>query len=99
MLSNFAKMLNIELLSVKPQSKAVFVNDDGRPVEAEGKTCRVVPVSLGMRCSFRDLLRYLETVEKSLPAFVTVERLRVERDKTDVLKLNILLDLNLYLLS
>lgn len=99
MLSVFAKGLNIELISLKPLAKQVFLDADNREIKIEGRACQVIPVSLEMRCFYKYLIKYLDTLNKKLPAFITIERLNINREKPGVSRLNILLELNLYLLS
>jgi Tfp pilus assembly protein PilO len=99
MLSDFAKRLNIELISIKPQPNVVFIDKNNKKIEIEGKTCHVVSVSMEVRCFYKDLVKYIETLNKALPAFAIIKRLRINRDKPETSRLNIKLDLNLYLLS
>lgn len=99
MLSDFAKKLNIEITSIKPGgSKRPFLDEDNKNVEIEGKTCQIVSVSIEMSCLYKDLVEYLQTLKESLPAFMSIEKLKISKDKLLTKKLNITLDLNLYLL-
>ncbi|MBC8436676.1 MAG: hypothetical protein H8D90_02150 [Candidatus Omnitrophica bacterium] len=95
--SEFAKGLGIELESIKSEPMRPLLIDKER-VLIENRACYYVPVSIQMNCSFADFVKYAEGLEKSLPALVTLENLKVARDKSDIKKLDIALELNLYLL-
>ena len=77
----------------------MFLDENNQKVEIEEKTCELVPVTIEMKCFYKDLVKYIETLKKSLPAFISIERLRINKDKSGIPRLNIVLDLNLYLLS
>lgn len=100
MLSDFAKKLNIELISIRPQPKREFLDGNNQKVEIEGMTCLIIFVSIEMKCFYKDLVKYIQTLKESSGlTFVTFEKLRISKDKSGTPKLNITLDLNLYLLS
>lgn len=95
--SEFAKGLNIELESIKSEPMRPLLIDKER-VLIENTACYYVPVSIQMHCSFADFVKYAEGLKNSLPALVTLEKLKIGRNKADANKLDIVLDLNLYLL-
>lgn len=100
MLSDSAQKLNIELISIKPQPKKILLDQYGKEVKIAEKTCRIVFVSVKMKCRYEDLVKYIEILKQDLPGFVTVERLNIVKDKFGkTVKLNIRLDFNLYFLS
>ena len=99
-LSQFAKEMNIELVSISPQPKVQLLEDDKSNISIEGKPCSVVPVSIQMRCVYKDLVAYLQKANDSLPVFATLERLNISKDRLDVSqKLDVQIDINLYLLG
>ena len=99
MLSQLARNLNIELNSVEPQLRTVFLDEDKKEVKIEGKTCQKIFISLEMRCFYKDLVKYIETLKKVLPALVSVEILKAGKDRSGTTKLNVTLGIKLYLLS
>lgn len=99
MLSELAKKLNIELISVKPESKKALFDGHNKNLQIEGRTCQVIYISIEMRCFYKDLVKYLEILKESLPAFMTVERLKINKDRFGMQKLNIILGINFYLLA
>lgn len=99
MISEFARKLNIEIVSISPQPKVAFLSA-GSPISIEGKTCQRFAVSIQMRCLYKDLVRYLEALKKDIPMFTTIEGLTISRDSsTQTLRLNVSLGLSIYLLS
>lgn len=100
MFSDMAKKLNIELISIRPQPKKEFLDADDRKVEIGGGTCLTILVSMEMKCFYKDLVKYLQALKESSDmAFITFEKLQINKDKSGTPKLNITLDLKLYLLS
>ncbi|MFH1360212.1 MAG: hypothetical protein ABIJ41_04145 [Candidatus Omnitrophota bacterium] len=99
MLSDFARDLNMEMISIEPQPKTIFLDKNGSEVSIEGKTVKKVFVSLSMKGGFRECVGYLEMLKESLQAFVTIESLDVQKSGSGSAKLVINLDLNIYLLS
>ncbi len=100
MFSDIAKKLNIEIISIRPQPKREFLDEDNQKVEIEGATCLTVLVTIEMDCFYKDLVKYIQALkEASGLAFVTLEKLQITKDKSGTPKLNIVLDLSLYLLS
>jgi hypothetical protein len=99
MLSVLARNLNIEIVSVKVDPKIIFLDENSQEVEIEGKTCQVAHATIEMRCFYKDLVKYIGTLKKNLPAFINIERLGIVKDKSGMPRLNIILGLNLYFLS
>lgn len=99
LLSEFARRLNVDIVSVKAQPKTDFVDAHQKEIVIEGRKCQEVTVSLDMKSSYKDLLKYIETLKVSLPAFFRIERLKATKETSGQLKLNVVLELKLYLLS
>lgn len=99
MLYDFARKSNIEIISLKPQPKTTFFSADNKEVSSDGKVLQTSYVFLQMKCLYKDLADYLTNLEKDLPAFMSVEKISISKDNYEVLRLNVELYLNLYLLS
>lgn len=99
MLSDFAKNMNIELASVKMQPKTDLLDENNAKIEIEGKTCQVVAVNIEMRCYYKDLVGYLEALRISSPVFNVIEGLSVSKDPSGSARLNVSLNLDMYLLN
>jgi hypothetical protein len=98
-LSEIARELKIGLVSIKAQPKTAFLDADNKEVNIEGKSCQRVFVYIEMRGSYKDLVKYILSLEESNSALTTIEELKVSKDESGAAKLNITLGLNLYLLS
>lgn len=98
-LSEPARRLNVEVISVSPRPQGVFVDKENQKISLEGKTCKVVPVSMGIRCFYKDLVKYIEALNQAAPVFITVEKILIKRDGPLTPRLDINLELNLYYLS
>ncbi len=96
-ISGLARKLNIEIISIRPQPKKDFFDENNNNVEIDGKTCQSIFVSIEMSCFYKDLVRYIHSLKEDLPAFVSIQNLLVNKSGTS--KLNVILDINLYLLS
>ncbi len=99
MLSGFAKKLNIEVASIAPQPKEDFLYGNSEKVEIESKACQRLLVVLEMKSSYKDLVKYIETIRESLPAYAVTERLKIVKNKEDLPDLRVALEMSLYLLS
>jgi|GEM_PF-901812 len=99
LISSFAQRLNIDIITMRPQSKKDFLDEKEAKVVIDGKTCRMVSVSLEMRALYEDLVEYIRALRQLLPSFVTIDDLKITKDRTDSPVLHIRLILNLYLLA
>ena len=99
-LSDFAKKSAMDVISSQFQSRKDFLQPpENKKIEAAGKTCQSFLLTMEMKGSYKDFLEYLASLKKSLPAYMTVERLKMIKDPSGAFQLNITVDLNLYLLT
>lgn len=98
LLSDFARKFNVGIVYIRSQPKVFFLDSSQQKVTLEDMSCYQFLISMEIKSSYRDLLKYLETIKESLPAFVVVERIRINKDPYGTPVSNIKLDLNLYLL-
>ncbi len=98
-LSDLAPVSNIDIISIRPETKAVFIGANNQKVEIDGKVCQKVFVSIEMNGAYQDLVKYLENLKKSLPVFIGIERLKISKGAKETPKLDIALDISFYLLS
>lgn len=99
MLSDLAKEFKIDVLSIRSQPKVDFLDEDAQKVEIEGRVCQKFLVSIEIKAVYGDLVEYVGTLKESLPAYITIERMRIRKETSGARQLSITLDLNLYLLS
>ena len=98
-LSDSARKHNLGIVSIKSQPKILFQDEKQKPIEVEGKSCQVVGVSMEIKGSYRDLIEYMESIKKSLPTYVTVEKVRIYKDSSATGALNFSVEMRLFLLS
>ncbi len=98
-ISELARERNIAIITMKSQPKVQFLDAENKNVEIDGKICQILPVAIEMKSGYKDLGQYIETLKKSLPAYVTIERLKIQKESGAALDLKVTLELNLYLLS
>lgn len=99
MLGSLARRYNIKVASSTPQPRRAYLDENQQSLIIEGRSCQVVSVSLEAKTTYKDLLRYLQALRESFPAFTTVERLKITRDEAAAGKINVYLEINIYLLS
>ncbi|MBI5415979.1 MAG: type 4a pilus biogenesis protein PilO [Candidatus Omnitrophica bacterium] len=93
-LFDLARRANVEISTIQSQQKNPCAKESG----IEGKKCYELPVSLSLKGDYKDLVEYLELVRTSLPAFVTFERLTLQKSGQGALELTAALEIKLYLL-
>lgn len=98
-ISDFARHFNMEVTSLKSSSRIPFLFLNQEKVEIDGKTCYQVYAAVEMKGSYEHLVQYLAALKESLPAYISIEKLRIMRDSSGADKLSIFIDFNLYLLS
>lgn len=98
-LSDLARRLGLEVISVRPEPKAVFLDADSRRTDIEGKACHRTPIAIALRCDFRGLVGFLEALKDSPFLFADIERLKITKDSLGPEKLDVTVDLNLFTLS
>jgi hypothetical protein len=99
MVPELAKRVNIEVTTFNSVPKKPYLDENNNKVEILGKPCQVVSVHMEGKCFYyKSLVKYLELLNKNLPGFEVVQKLKVTRSKPGMPQLNITLDLNLYFL-
>lgn len=98
MFSDLGKKYNIEIKHIKPQPKKPVVDEEGKELKISGRACQSILVSIEMRCLYKDLVLYAESLRKELPAFASIENLEIIKDSEGLGKLDVTVDLNLYFL-
>ncbi len=98
-LSEPARRVNVEIISVNPKPQAVFVDKENQKISIDGKTCRVVPVSMEIRCFYKDLVKYIDALNQAPPVYITAQKILTKREGPVTAMLDIKLELNLYYLS
>ncbi len=99
MISGLGREFQIEITSIRSQSRTFFLDEEAKKVSLEGKFCQEFPVSIKVKASYKNLVEYIDSLREQLPAYVTVESIHLYKGASGSLKLTGELDLILYLLS
>ena len=76
-----------------------FLDQDGNEVKVDDKACLQIPVSIELAGNYMDLIRYIKTLHKFLPAMVVVDEIKINKPNPGERQMQIFLNINLYLLS
>lgn len=99
LLSDLARKAELHVLSIKSNRKTVFLYGDKEELVVDGKKCHRVFVSMSMEGDYTHLLDYFQMLQKELPVYFTVEKLDLHKGTVGPKRLDINLNLSLYLLS
>jgi len=99
LLSDLALKLGIDITSVRLQDKTPFFDENNQKVIVGGKACQKLPVAIEMRCDYKSLVDYLQALIEQVPAYISIEKLKINKESTDSPKLSITIELNLFILS
>lgn len=90
-LTKKGKQLNIDFVSIAPQQ----LQED---IVAERK-CKVIPINISMRATYKDLGEYLGLIENLESSFATVKEFDAAKDETTFPKLTVNMRIYTYLLE
>jgi hypothetical protein len=99
MLTDYANKFGVRIEQLRPETPRKVVNSRGVTLGADGKVCYGAQVSLKFRGGYYNLIKYLDALDKVLPAFLVVRNISIENSFSPLLKLEGNLDLTLYLLE
>ena len=94
----FARKNNIEVVSLRPGAKTEFLDEAGKQQVVEGRVLNYLPITMEVNCFYKDLVTYLLELKSSLPAFVSVISLNVQKNSQYSGKVHASVLFNLYLL-
>lgn len=98
LIPEYARKMNIEVISLQPGLKTEFLDEADKKVIIEGKVASYLPITIEVSCFYKDLVKYLLELKSKLPAFVSVISLNVKKDRVSIGKVRAIIELNLYLL-
>ncbi|MDD5565486.1 MAG: hypothetical protein PHG31_01125 [Candidatus Omnitrophica bacterium] len=99
LISGYAHRLNIAVRSLKTQPRAALFSAQEQLSGAGGGQYQSIAVVVALSSSYAALVRYIQILQKSLPAFITIEKLQIAQDKNESKNLYSEMVLKLYLLS
>lgn len=96
--ADLAKNSNIKITLFNPDEKKLFLDDNGNKVLLEGKALEVIFLTMEMKSSFSDLVKFLEGLRKTFPTLEITKKIRITKEGNGSNLLNVRIELNLYLL-
>ena len=95
-ISDAAHRLGIDIISIKPQPKVPFSEEED--VTIDGRPCEKMAISIIIRSKFKELGEFFEILRKDIDQLLTVERVGIAKveNQTD---LNADVKLTIYLLA
>jgi uncharacterized protein YfbU (UPF0304 family) len=98
-LSDLAKTRGVVIVSLRTQSKTDCYAEFQQAIKIENKSCQKVRVLIDIKSTYKDMVEYVQSLKKELPAYITIEKLNMQKINPAEPALNVSLELNLYLLS
>ena len=98
-LADYANKFRLQMTQIKSDPPQVFKDSRGKEVVVEQKTCWYVYTTMKLKGDYVNLIKYLDALNKVLPAYMTVERLEIEDRSPAQPRLEVNAELALYLLE
>ena len=100
MISDFARKLNVNLVSISPSPKKIVMDENQKNIVIDNKVCQGLSVIIDFECPYRNLVKYTEALKQDLPALAMVENLEVNKNSSGNSRdLTVRLGLTFYILS
>jgi len=99
MLSEYANKFRLQMKHIQSEPPQVFMDSRGKALTVDLKTCTYVYATMKLKGDYVNLIKYLEVLDKVLPAYMTVERLEIENRSPAEPRLEVNAEIALYLLE
>ena len=99
MLMDFIRALNIQVDSTKSSNRKLLLDERNAKMVIDNKSVEMLLISIKLRSTYKQLVELIAMLRKSIPAYMSVQRLVIDASKDGSDKLDATLDLNLYLLT
>ncbi|MBF0511278.1 MAG: hypothetical protein HQL13_03015 [Candidatus Omnitrophica bacterium] len=91
---------HLKIISLKPSFSKALVEENDKEVEVEGKTCKTVFVTLNLKGTYHNFIKFRDIIQDHLPGFVVMEMMNIiHESQNEPQQLTIVLAFNLYLLN
>lgn len=98
MINGAAKEGKVDLQSIHSLPRSPALGEDNMPFLVGEKTCQQVVISLDLKGTYSDLIRYLELLRKKLNVVYIIEQARLSKVSPDTSELRLKLTLKIFLL-
>lgn len=99
LITEVARKMNIEVISLQPGTRSEFLDESGKQIVIDGKTANYLPINMEVVCFYKDMVGYLTELKSILPAFVSVISLNAKKNNQFSGKIRVTVGFNLYLLN
>lgn len=99
LVTDYAQRMNIRIANIKTYPAQVLKQENNSTVVINSRVVQSLLVRMEVDSRYMNLVKYLVTLERVIPALITVERLKIKKDKVDPDKLKVTLELRFYSLS
>lgn len=97
-LSELAKSIRLNVLTIKAQEKHAYVNSSGQKVVIDGKECQELGVSIILEGNYLNFFQFIYKIPGSIPALIKIENIKIQRNPQKPTALTISVDFKLYML-
>lgn len=97
-LSELAKSFDLNISSIKFNSKEAYLSKSSQPKIIDGKECKLLNVSINLEGSYQNFFQFICKMPGALPVLIKIEHFTMHKSSTQPKWLDISLQLRLYLL-
>ncbi len=99
LITDIARKMNINVISLQPGSKAELLDAAGKQIFIENMGADYLPIMVELSCYFKDLVKYVVELRAALPAFTSINSLEIKKEGQLTGKIRVNIEFNLYLLN
>lgn len=100
LLADYANKFRVQIEKARPDvAKQLFRDVRGMPVKVDRKTCYFLHVALKFKSGYMNWMKYCEILRRVMPAYLSIERLELEKSHGQSSELTGSADMALFLLE
>lgn len=99
LVTDYAQRMNIRITNIKAHPAQVLKQENNSAVVINSRVVQSLLVRLEADSGYMNLVKYIAALGRVTPALVTVEKLKIKKDKINPDKLKVMLELRFYSLS
>jgi Tfp pilus assembly protein PilO len=96
-LLGLAKACSIEVVSIKPEEPAPFLDNNKETISLDKKPLKNIVVRLKLQGPYKSIADYIRNIQESLNILATIDEVTITKDKKIMPKLNAEIVLNVYI--
>lgn len=99
LVKDYARRMNVNIVNMKADAGHAQRHQWRNVVVIDSRVIRTLAIEIEAECGYVNLVRYLDTLYRVAPAFLSVERLKMSKNKKNPGRLNAQMELRFYSLS